>query len=165
MRTVVFLASGLLIFALGCKKDEQTKPTEYDAFLFGSFFGECVGPDCVKTYRISEEKLWEAATDVYAFNPGAGPTAEGYPGPFVELSADLYELAKDLPDQLPEELFQETQNVFGQPDAGDWGGLYVEVVTDGQHYVWILDNMETNMPEYLHDFAGAIRQTIDALQP
>ena len=66
-------------------------------------------------------------------------------------------------DQFPEQLYSETDHVLGQPDAGDWGGIYVEIkhVNDpARSGFWLLDQMESNMPQVYNDFVDQINEKI-----
>lgn len=36
-------------------------------------------------------------------------------------------------------LLKEKKTVIGQPDAGDWGGIYVEYNANGLRKLWLLD--------------------------
>ena len=40
---------------------------------------------------------------------------------------------------FPTDLLKETERVIGQPDAGDWGELYVEYNLNGVRKFWLLD--------------------------
>ena len=69
----------------------------------------------------------------------------------------------DLINQVPEALLDEPNGVIGMPDAGDWGGYYVEVRRDGVVQFWLIDTMEGNIPEFLHSFNEKVRAAITAI--
>jgi hypothetical protein len=87
-----FFIPVLFAFALmvSCKKDEPcvTMCSDCDAFIFGHFYGKCVGEGCVETFKLENGKLYEDDTDQYA--------PESYDGHWNELPASKYELVKDL---------------------------------------------------------------------
>ena len=73
----------LLFMAQSCKKD--TEPASLMScsesyILFGHFYGECLGEECIEIFRICENKLFEDSNDQYPSAQG-----EGYNGNFQEL--------------------------------------------------------------------------------
>lgn len=50
--------------------------------------------------------------------------------------------------------------VIGRPDAGDWGGLYFELTLNGEPKFWLIDTMQSNLPEYLRPFAAEIENKV-----
>ena len=84
-----------------------------------------------------------------------------YPGHFTtQWSAEKFDLVKDLESFFPESLIDETEVVQGQPDAGDWGGIYFEIKRGTTHRFWILDQLESNMPAEYNDFVDRINEKI-----
>ena len=128
--------------------------------IFGHFYGECVGEGCVEIYKIDffDKTLAENTDDIYP--SGAGP----YEGEnYNFLSNEQYNLVKDLVDDFPAQLLSEDAHVFGNPDGGDWGGLYVEIRRFGDAAgsgFWLLDKNEENMPEVYNAFADRINDKI-----
>ena len=58
---------------------------------------------------------------------------------------------------------QEQDTIIGMPDAGDWGGVYVEVKMKNLNSLsgfWLLDQMESNMPQVYNDFVDKINEKI-----
>lgn len=151
-----YLCAFLLIALSSCKhdRDDVLQPADFDYFIFGHFFGECGGEQCVEIFVIQNEKLYEDTLDDY---PGIADFEDRQ---LVLLDNAAYAIAADLPDQMPDDLWNETETTIGQPDAGDWGGIYLEVKRDGQTRYWLIDHMDNNIPEYLHPFTVAIKETI-----
>ncbi len=90
--------------------------------------------------KITDDKVFEDTLDRY-------PSASNLPNPagFVQLSNDKFEQVKFITDRIPEKLFAENEIVIGQPDAGDWGGFYVETNVRGTQRYWLIDKMESNL--------------------
>ena len=158
MKTITYsLLASLLILAAGCSK-EALNPEKVDYFIFGHFYGECVGEGCVEMFRVKDGILYEDTNDNYPSS-----SLNSYNGDWVELSSDKYELVKDLIEEVPQDIYEE-DDVIGQPDAGDWGGFYLEIKQDGQKENWLIDTMKDNIPEFLHDLNDAIEQAISDAQ-
>lgn len=62
------------------------------------------------------------------------------------------------------DLLNEPSIVIGQPDAGDWGGFYIEYNFDGVRKFWLLDQMKRNVPNGYHDFLDQVNKKINQLQ-
>jgi hypothetical protein len=66
-------------------------------------------------------------------------------------------------NRFPTDLLYETSTIIGQPDAGDWGGLYIEYSFDGVRKFWLLDKMTSNVPARYHDFIDDVNEKIAQL--
>lgn len=158
MRKLVFYS---MIFSLvgtnfSCESERYLCPVgTLESMTFGHFYGECAGEGCVEMFKIDGGKLFEEGQDSY-------PTFEMYEFEKPELlSVSKYAIAKNLIDEIPAELFDETETVIGVPDGGDWGGIYVEVkYYAGFSGFWYLDQNENNMPEVYNEFVDKINETI-----
>jgi hypothetical protein len=151
------LISIVFIFS-ACSDDESFGRCGVGLFnnmTFGHFYGECVGEGCVEIYKIESDGLFEDTLDMYPlFN-------EAYAGQFQKLSNDKFEAVKDLIDEFPTELFGEENVVIGNPDGGDWGGIYLEYNRIGYPVqYWILDKNEENMPAIYNDYVDKIIEKI-----
>lgn len=158
MRNIMSVLAILVVLVAGCKDEKECGFGESaDTFIFGHFYGECVGEGCVELFLIENGKLFEDTRDQY---PGS---ETAYIGDWVELSAERYELVKDITTFFPEELFEEDNNVLGIPDGGDWGGIYVALTKHNQPSAsgfWLLDQNENNMPDVYNDFVDIINEKI-----
>jgi len=150
--TLVLLASVLL--SSSCKKDDKKEIAEKDYLIFGHFYGECMGEECIEIFHLTDEQLSEDQKDLYP------DQTSFYNGDFTALSSEKFDLVKDLIDLFPEKLLLETDKVLGHPDAGDWGGLYIEYNFDGKQQFWLLDQKKSNIDEYLWDFVDAVNEKI-----
>ena len=140
-----------------CKKD-NVELSDSDYIVFGHFFGMCMGEQCVEIFRLEKDKLFEDTKDQY-------PNGNNfYVGNYVQLSQQKFNETKDLTNNFPTDLLNEPDTVIGQPDAGDWGGLYVEYNFNGVRKFWLLDQMKSNVPTKYHDFIDKINEKIAQLQ-
>jgi hypothetical protein len=152
----------LLLTALcsgGCSKENPSVEPDSNELIFGQFYGECSGERCIEIYKLDARKqeLSEDVKDSY-------PTiAAPYEGEYVPLSADFIRHAEDLGQYVPAQLLREANGAIGQPDAGDWGGYYLEVNKNGKRGFWLIDTQKRNLPAYLHPLVDTLRARIDKL--
>lgn len=149
----------ILLLASACS-EEDTKSTEHtsDYIAFGHFYGECIGEQCIEIFKMTGNSLYEDLKDQY-------PNAySAYEGDFTLLDDSLFEKVKDLRSEVPAELLARNLVVIGQPDAGDWGGIYFEISSAGQRRFWIIDKLQANLPEYLRPFVTEIEMSIDLIE-
>lgn len=163
MKLTKYIGSCIFILMLGstaCEEDCKCVPPPDDTyFVFGHFYGECVGEGCVEIFKIEGRQLFEDTRDIYPF--GASP----YAGEYIPLSEEKYQLVRDIVEEVPEELFQESGHIIGMPDGGDWGGIYVGVRTYSDlagpiDHFWLLDQNENNMPAVYNAFVDKINEKI-----
>ncbi len=147
------LALLLLSFCLFSCKDDEVVETDY--LIFGHFYGECVQESCILMYKVEENRLLEDTIPEY-------PNLQmPYNGSFnVELSNNDFQMASELKDLIPEELFNETDHIIGQPDAADQGGLYLEYNFEGERRYWYIDQNKGFLPQYLDEFIDEINNRI-----
>lgn len=155
LKPLIYLVLPLLI--LGCDDDNDTLNSplnglnQTDYLIFGHYYGFCQGEDCVVTYKLTSNKLYEDTKDPYG---GSGPFN------FVLQPGDQFDIAKHLRNKLPARLLQEKDQTFGCPDCADQGGLFIQVSIRGSVQTWRLDQNERNVPGYLHDFMESVNDTI-----
>jgi len=147
-----------LLGLFACKKDEDVVLTTQDYLVFGHFYGQCTGETCIEMFKIENNHLYEDTVDAYP----ASDTA--YEGNYIIRSDTKYEQVKDLVNHLPARLLEENSIVIGQPDAGDWGGIYIEVRKKGQRKFYLIDKMEENIPTYLQPFINEVEASIAKLE-
>jgi hypothetical protein len=159
----IYFIAGLWLAGLSaCSKDaDYANAGEFEYMIFGHFYGECGGEGCVEIFKLDNERLYEDTTDVY---PGG---VNPYNGSFILLPNEKYLAVKDLVDSFPVELYAEPETVIGMPDAGDWGGIYVEMKfknDPGRSGFWLLDQHEGHMPELYNEFVDRINEKIALIQ-
>ena len=157
MKYLSALVLSTLLF-MSCDKDcGNTHSSDFDYLVFGHFFGECGGEGCIEIYKLEEDRLLEDSKDKY-------PSTDFYNGSFGQLEDSLFQKVKYLIDILPSELLQnDSTEIFGHPDAGDWGGYYFEFRNDSLHQSWLIDNAENQLPTYLIDFKNEMGVAIQLI--
>ena len=149
----------LLLLFTGCSDPNQSvREKELDDssyIIFGHFYGFCQGETCIETYKLTNESLLEDTKDNYSFDPELAH--------FVLLDDNLFERVKGLRENIPTKLLTIEETTIGQPDAGDWGGLYFEIVTPERRQYWMIDKMRSNLPDFLIPFANEIENAINII--
>jgi hypothetical protein len=152
--TLVLLAIGML----SCGKHDKKVSCSEDYLIFGHFYGMCIGERCVEIFKLDQSKLSEDTNDKYP------SFSSFYRGSYIPLSDKKLSEVRDLVDYFPSKLLSEPNKVFGTPDASDGGGLYIEYYHNGSRNYWIIDNMKSNTPSYLHNFVDKVQEKIAILQ-
>ncbi|GAB3946737.1 hypothetical protein GCM10028805_17740 [Spirosoma harenae] len=159
MRHIVWVLTSLLIIGLSaCKNDLPVELANSDYLVFGHFYGECAGEGCIEIFKLEPNRLLEDKRDRY-------PTAtDFYAGDFVALPQSQFDSVRDLVDSFPVALQKENNRVIGQPDAGDWGGLYIELQHKGSRQFWLIDQAKQHVPTEYHGFIDKVNQKIKLLR-
>ncbi|MCH8903201.1 MAG: hypothetical protein IIA45_04735 [Bacteroidetes bacterium] len=143
-----------LTLASSCKKANLS---DGDYLIFGHFYGECGGEGCIEIFKLESNRLLEDSKDNYP------DFSDFYDGDFQALDKAIFRKVRNLIDFFPVELLKETDNIIGQPDAGDWGGLYIEYNYNGDREFWLLDQKKSNVPTYLHGFIDRVNEKIQLI--
>jgi hypothetical protein len=133
-----------------CDKSEDLPLTDSNYLIFGHYYGLCMGEECIETFKLTANELFEDTSDTYRqtdFN-------------FVPLANDLFERVQDLRDRIPAQLLDEADQTFGCPDCADQGGLLIQFVSGDNVQTWYLDQSQTAVPEYLHTFMDKVNEKI-----
>lgn len=159
--TLIFITALLLI---SCEKEtvdekeiETTMNYADDTFIFGHFYGECIGENCIEVFKIEDGKIYEDTSGSY-------PNGTDDNFAWLLLENEKFEKAKSFPEFFPSELLSEIDQVIGMPDAGDWGGYIIGKMDDDELRIWLIDTMVENIPEYLHEYNDRIENVIDLMQ-
>lgn len=148
----------LLFFTfISCSKKSTCTSETPDFVIFGHFYGECGGDKCIETYKLTPTSLLEDTLDVYAY-PGFNE------GSFDVNRDDKLDQVKDLLTRVPDVLLDQDSTYLGQPDAGDWGGIYFEYKKDNFHKKWYIDMQDGNLAAKYRPFRDLIIEKIDLLQ-
>lgn len=124
---------------------------------FGRYYGKCQGVSCVEIFKIIDFILLEDALDKY---PNSG---NYYQGKFISFKGSDRILIKDILSSFPLELLNSKSIIYGAPDAGDWGGIYLEHEDGEQHRFWFLDLKLENNPKHLRDYVSLINKKINVI--
>jgi len=157
MKRLIFTLCILTITISSCRKDNIVLSSS-DYLIFGHFYGECFGEECIEIFRLEQNQLLEDTKDVYP------NSTSFYNGNYILLPQQKFDYAKDLINFFPSDLLTEPNTVIGQPDAGDWGGLYIEYNIDGTRKFWLLDQMKSNVPSKYHNFIDKVNEKITLIQ-
>jgi hypothetical protein len=156
MKKLLLLLIIPLLFLNGCDKDDNKKPNQ-NYLVFGHYYGMCGGESCVEIFKINNKNLWEDLNDAYP-----SPT-NYYVGDFYTLDNNLFNQVSDLITFFPSDLLNEKAIVIGMPDYADGGGLYIEYNYFGEHKFWLIDQIKTNVPDYLHNFIDIVNDKISII--
>lgn len=146
----------LLIFltlVASCSKDHDDKINDEDYLIFGHFYGFCIGENCVETFKLTNDAIYEDLNDDYI-----NAVFE-----FELLSNNKFIQVKDLIDFFPTELLEEENDILGCPDCSDGGGLYIEYSKNGIIKSWKIDLFKNNIPDYLHNFMDMVNEKISII--
>ena len=154
----IIITLALILGITSCEKDDPGLKN-YDYIVFGHFFGFCGGEACIEIFKVTGSDVYEDSKDIYPTNDPP------YNGNFIKLDRSLYTAVKGLENEIPSELLRTKEKIIGQPDAGDWGGIYFEYSANGNREYWIIDKNRNNLPDYLIPFVQEIEDRIEALQP
>jgi hypothetical protein len=132
--------------------------TSSNYVVFGHFYGECGGEQCIEKFKLTHDKIFENTNDVY---PGTN-TSE--PPNYVQLSDEKFLAAHDLMSFIPNSLLAETNTTIGMPDASDGGGLYIEYHFNGVHKTFLIDQFKQNVPSNYHAFMDKVNEKIALMQ-
>lgn len=145
--------AAILLWVSSCATDDKILLNDSNYLIFGRYYGMCDGNNCILTYKLTGEKLYEDTHHNYL--------AQNFN--FIELAEDKFQLAKDLVQYFPAELLSSKDSIFGCPDCGDQGGLLVKYVENGKEKTWRIDQSKSAIPIYLHHFIDKINEKISLI--
>lgn len=152
----ILLVGLVMMITLSCNKEEidLTKLSGTDNLVFGTFYGECIGETCVRTYKLTSTKLYVDSKKEY----GGGSFD------FLEMGDEKFEVTKDLIEFFPEKLYDEENQTFGCPDCVDQGGIRIRYTRGNLVKEWIIDTDKGAVPEYMHEFIDKVEETIGLIK-
>jgi hypothetical protein len=150
------LAITMTIFMTSCNDDDPNEANEF--VTFGRYYGFCQGEDCIQYFRVTKRKVFE-----YPDNCLPIPVSSCYETNPTELSDAKADIAESLIDNFPDALFDESESTLGCPDCVDQGGLFIEILKNGDRRAWDIDQTKGNLPTYLHDYVDEINSVIDQM--
>jgi hypothetical protein len=152
-------ATVLLIFLslMSCTKDNIITLSDTDSLIFGRFYGECIGTDCVEYFKLTKDSL-------YKFQDNTYPTPDKtFDDNFIALDNSKYELVKNLLTKIPKQLIKLESSTIGCPDCADQGGIYIAYKKEGITKEWLIDQSKSAVPSYLYDFIDDVNNSIALL--
>lgn len=153
MKKFILILSFIGVLLSCDTKDNGVELNANDFLVFGHFYGECQGEDCVETFKLTAENLFEDSADDY----------NGQNLDFTELSNEKFELVKDLKDAFPNQLLSESETTFGCPDCADGGGLFIQFADNDSTKSWRIDQNKDNVPSYMRGFIDKVNEKIALL--
>jgi len=140
----------ILLMACAQSPTSNVEPTE-DYMIFGSYSGECIGT-CARFLKIQGDDVFVSSDDDESF--WFENRIEFKKKPRTESNN---EHIKAVADRFPQELLLEPSREFGEPDSWDQGGIYIEVMIEGDRKVWKIDTApHEDIPAYLNDYLDFI---------
>ena len=154
---IVLIAIAFILLS-SCGEDKPTG-TYFDRnyIVFGSFYGECIGNNCVKMYKIENGVLSGDHSEFYVWN-------SFYEGSFFTMPQSEYDLVKKIINYIPPSLLVEPQGNIGSPNSHDQGGLYLELNVNYSRKFWKIDMDTIAIPHYLIPITDTIKTYIQRLQ-
>lgn len=165
---ILMLVVVSLLLTNSCYDDEGVTSVESGAKIakqkgvtlkFGRYFGKCQGNLCVEIFMLQENKLREDISDTYPLSN------QFYKGVFVPVKGVSNISTEELLLEFPIKLLETkaTYNRIGMPDAGDWGGIYVEYEDYEHHKQFLIDLNTNNIPKYLKSYVYLIDEKINEI--
>ncbi|MBK8405680.1 MAG: hypothetical protein IPL25_16905 [Saprospiraceae bacterium] len=139
------------IWLAGCCKIEK----EEELFIFGRYFGECIG-DCCTFYKLTDHTL---LPDVEDYFNNKKINFSHHPLPEIKEN-----LARDLFKDFPTSLFNIKEPVIGCPDCADQGGYYLEIMKEGINYSWNIDKWSPDTDAIVKSYLDKIDVTLIQLR-
>ena len=62
---VIIYTLTFLVFC-SCNKDDEIELNQTVFLVFGHFYGECIGEECVEIFKLTTNKLYEDTNDNYS---------------------------------------------------------------------------------------------------
>lgn len=122
--------------------------------VFGRYYGRCQGNDCIEVFKLIKGRLLEDTADRY-------PTSETfYKGDFKSFKGSNKVELNDISSNFPLELLDSKLTTYGTPDAGGWGGIYLEYQNGIEHRYWLLDLKTENIPKSLRAYVAIIDRKV-----
>ena len=145
----LFLGFFVISTLFSCNKDnDENDKTQFDYLIFGKS-GECLGENCVETFKITDTTLYEDTLDTPFQN-----------FEFVALENAKFNQVKDLINFFPNQLLNQNQTVFGCPNCLDQGELFIQYSRNGIVKSWRIDQDKSQIPDYLHSFVDKVNEKI-----
>lgn len=152
---ILILTTGVLVSS--CKDEiDQTNCCDYT--VFGIFFGECVGENCVETYKLINDELLEDNVDSY---PRGGEFLEGT---FTKRSEADFDYVRNRFPVIPDTLLLDQREVIGIPDGGDWGGVYLAIKEGSVERSWLIDLNKSNISPVYHELVDSLYSIVTELK-
>jgi hypothetical protein len=142
----------LMLVLTACSKEENQNE---NFIIFGHSYGECIGPDCVKVFKLTDTSLY---FDIYAKERKQGKHK------YVELENSEFIKARELWELFPSELLTMPDTTFGCPDCRDQGALILQYSNAKKSWNFSIDQDKDELPTYLHPYVDKVNQIISIIK-
>ncbi|WP_276498738.1 hypothetical protein [Pontibacter litorisediminis] len=146
---ILLLASGFI----------QKTPTQDSYLIFGRFYKDCVGGECMKLYKLENNSLYEFledSTNYPSFN-------QFHTGDFRKLSQEKYNRISTLAASIPQELLEIKSGFVGKTDH-NWSGYYIEYAKGGERKFWIFDEARRDVPPAYLPLLNEIEKSLNEVK-
>lgn len=150
----------ILPFLMACSESFETPAVQkvsIDELIFGRFYGMCSGESCVEIYLVNNEELLEDTTDNILFQELFRT------GQYLEMSEEEHQTAMELLREVPIQLTQQNNEVYGCPDCLDQGGLHLRIKDDDTDRNFRFDLQNSENPEYLRPYLKKVNEVVNQL--
>jgi hypothetical protein len=106
-----------------------------NTLIFGRFCGMCI-TNCAVMYSLNDGCLQKDATHNYIVSSGIDFNG-------TNMTQAQFDAVKGLNNKIPSQLLSSVSMTFGQPDAYDQCGYYLETNVNGVRKVWLVDTDTT----------------------
>ena len=171
----LFLATLLVLFVFSsCELDEAIPVSNTPdltiedrasknrglVLIFGRYYGRCLAESCIDIFWTNGNTLLEDKVDAYP------SSTSFYNGKFTEIKGSEQIKTDELLSGFPESLFLTPSNfnVIGTPDAGDWGGIYLQYRDNNKQIQWLVDKNTRNIPKQLVAYINDVNDKVDEIQ-
>jgi hypothetical protein len=158
MKSLLLILSLFALLLIGCKR-EDIKPSSKDYLIFGLYISECSGGGgCIDIFKLERDQLLEDTNNNYP------NSSSFYEGNYIISSQQKFIEAKDLLNNFPRELWKDSNQIIGQPDFKDQGGLYIEFKHNRKRRFWLIDTDKRSIPPNYHEFIDKVKATIERIK-
>jgi len=128
--------------------------------IFGRYYGRCLAESCIEIFWTDGNNLLEDTVDAYP------SSTSFYNGKFTRFMGSEEINTEKILSNIPSSLFltKSSFNVVGTPDAGDWGGIYLQYKNGDLQKQWLVDINTRNIPKELRNYILDINKTVDKIQ-
>jgi hypothetical protein len=156
LRAIIFF---VLFSTMQClvAYSQQARP-KVDFLVFGMYASGMTFGGHSTIYKITDSMLFVDSVDRFG----------GYNGRRLRFSENgmdtiKYKIASVLVPAIPARLFSTDTNTWGQPDAADQGGYYVEIKFRDTIREFQIDTAPNSVPDDLQAFTTKIREVIQKI--
>jgi hypothetical protein len=150
--TIIFL-----FFTTSCFAQRD----KIDYVIFGVYCGECVG-HCATMFKLEGDKMMVDTSNSYFWN-NMLKRKDTISFSKYEASKEMYQYAKALIDSIPTILLDTNTHscTFGEPDARDQCGIYLEFKYKGKQKQFYIDTDSEYIPVWLLKYKASIENTVN----